>query len=48
MINSPTIAAHGQEDAPGRMLVRARMAAWVRACDFKVITPLWLPQAAQG
>lgn len=48
MINSPTIAAHGQEDAPGRMLVCVRMTAWVRACDFKVIAPLWLSQAAQG
>lgn len=48
MINSPTIATHGQEVAPGRLLVLAGMTARVRACDFQVIAPLWLSQAAQG
>lgn len=48
MINSPTIAARGQEVAPGRLLVLAGTAARVRACDFQVIARLWLSQAAQG
>lgn len=48
MINSPTVATHGQEDALGWMLVCVRMTVWVYACDFKVITPPWLSHSGRG
>lgn len=48
MINSPTVATHGQEDALGWMSVCVRMTVWVCVCDFKVITPPWLSHSGWG
>lgn len=48
MINSPTVATHGQEDALGWMLLCVPVTVWVRACDFKVITPPRLSRSGRG